>query len=498
MPSQKDPQEESKTLTNELQSPNQPHVWVFAETSAGEAPPAKAGGLSGKLGFNPAPKANKSAHHSSPDANRGLSGAWGGPPISKIMPPSEAETPKPSPKPRWPKLIFALVALLLITSLSLGAAILLAQSSQTQFISPLPDNPLVLAAQTPPLAQSKEVIGFLPYWNLNQEENFRYHLLTQVAFFGLEIDASGNIRKTRDDNLEEPGWTAYKSQAFGTVYRKAKQSGAKVILTLLAMDPDVLTTVVNNRLLRARAIQQTLEIIELKNLDGVNIDFELAGTPEPITSKNFTLFIEEFFVALKTKNPDLTLSVDVFADAVSKVRIWDIPALADHVDYIIIMGYDFHRAPSVRSGPVAPLRGSPSYWEYDITTALSDFSKAAPLDKLILGVPYYGYGWRTSSQNPYAPTYPNSGELATFKRVQSLIAEKDPELSWDELALAPRLMYLENEEIHQIYYENEISLGLKYDLVNEGGLAGVALWAIGYDGQYPNLWNLLAEKFPTQ
>ena len=61
--------------------------------------------------------------------------------------------------------------------------------------------------------------------------------------------------------------------------------------------------------------------------------------------------------------------------------------------------------------------------------------------------------------------------------------------------MSPRLTYTENNNTYQIYYENETSLGLKYDLVNESGLAGIAIWALGYDGQFPNLWNLLPEKF---
>ena len=74
--------------------------------------------------------------------------------------------------------------------------------------------------------------------------------------------------------------------------------------------------------------------------------------------------------------------------------------------------------------------------------------------------------------------------------------EKNPTLDWDETALAPRAIYTEKGQIFQIYFDNETSLGLKYDLVNQSGIAGIGIWALGYDGEYPNLWNLLAEKLP--
>ncbi|OGY19005.1 MAG: hypothetical protein A3F04_00560, partial [Candidatus Chisholmbacteria bacterium RIFCSPHIGHO2_12_FULL_49_9] len=367
-----------------------------------------------------------------------------------------------------------------------------------EFISPVPEETGVLSVQIEArdTQKSKEVIGFLPYWNIKEETNFRYQLLTQIAFFSLQIDADGNINKLKEDGTEEPGWTAFKGPSFGTIFRKAKESGAKVILTIQAMDQETISEVVNDPLKRSRAIAQTLEAILTKNLDGVNIDFEYAGAPSVNTVDNFTEFVKEFNGELQAKKPNATLTVDVFADAVAKVRLWDIPEFVEDVDHIIIMAYDFHRASSSVAAPVAPIRGAPEYWEYDIGKALTEFTKIVPMEKIILGVPYYGYEWRTTTDTPYATTYPKSGSLATFKRIQTLIEEKNPKLDWDETALAPRVTYTEKGEIYQIYYENETSLGLKYDLVNQSGIAGIGIWALGYDGEYPNLWNLLAEKLP--
>lgn len=368
-------------------------------------------------------------------------------------------------------------------------------SSNQKFISPQPEKTTVLSAKTPDTPEPKEIIGFLPFWNLKEEENQRYHLLTQVAFFALEIDAQGNIKKLKDDNTEEPGWTAYKGQSFGTIYRKAKESGTKVILTIQAFNSDAITSILNSPQNRKRAIKQTLEIISLKNLDGVNIDFEFNGAPAYTTTQNFTQFVKEFKEELSAQNPNLILSIDVYADAVKKIRLWDIPKVAQYVDHIIIMAYDFHRASSQVAGPIAPIRGAPEYWNYDLSKTLSDFSASIPLEKIILGVAYYGYEWQTSSEQPYATTYPGSGSTATYKRIQSLINKKQSNLNWDEIALSPILSYTEQGKTYQIYYENEVSLGLKYDLVNESGLAGIAIWALGYDGEHLNLWNLLAEKF---
>lgn len=411
--------------------------------------------------------------------------------------PKEEETIKISKSNKSYVKTVLLIIFFLLLLFALAIALNLITTKQ-EFVSPVPEGGDVLSAQIDTQVSTipKEVIGFLPYWNIKEETNFRYQLLSQLVFFSLQIDADGNIIKLQPDGTEEPGWTAFKGQTFGAIYRKAKDSGAKVILTIQAMDQEIISSVLNDPAKRHRAITQTLEVVTLKNLDGVNIDFEYIGSPSVNTAQNFSRFVQEFRENLQTNNPNGTLTVDVYADAVAKVRLWDIPNIVNAVDHILIMAYDFHRASSTIAAPIAPIRGAPQHWEYDIGKALSEFTKIVPLEKIILGVPYYGYEWRTSGDSPYATTYPKSGSLATFKRIQTIIAEKNPQLDWDEIALAPRVIYTEKGNIYQIYYENETSLGLKYDLVNQSGIAGIGIWALGYDGDYPNLWNLLAEKLP--
>lgn len=361
-------------------------------------------------------------------------------------------------------------------------------------LSPIPEKKPVVEQEVA-FVPSKKIIGFLPFWSLQDMEYLRYHLLSQLVFSSLQVDSDGTIRRILADKTEEPGWTAYKSQAFGTIMRKAKDAGAKMVVSVQALQPEVIDSVVNDPGNRQRLVSEITEIARQKNLDGINIDFEYSGTPSQTTIGNFTQLVKEIDVALKSQQPYLIVSVDVFADAIQKIRLWEVQTLVRDVDEVIIMAYDFHRPSSAVAGPIAPLRGSPERWTYDVIHALRDFTAIAPPEKIILGVPYYGYEWQTLSHDSYAKTYPGSGALATYKRVQSLIAKKQPILSWDEISLSPILRYEDRGKLFQVYYENEVSLGLKYDLVNESGIGGIAIWALGYDGSYPNLWNVLEEKF---
>src|SRR4029077_1938304 len=47
----------------------------------------------------------------------------------------------------------------------------------------------------------------------------------------------------------------------------------------------------------------------------------------------------------------------------------------------------------------------------------------------------------------------------------------------------------------QLYYDDAASLKLRYDLVNRTALRGAGIWALGYDGTRPELYQALADKF---
>lgn len=47
---------------------------------------------------------------------------------------------------------------------------------------------------------------------------------------------------------------------------------------------------------------------------------------------------------------------------------------------------------------------------------------------------------------------------------------------------------------HHCFMDNVSSLGAKYELVRRSGIAGIGIWALGYDDGYEDLWNLIRDK----
>jgi len=63
------------------------------------------------------------------------------------------------------------------------------------------------------------------------------------------------------------------------------------------------------------------------------------------------------------------------------------------------------------------------------------------------------------------------------------------------LAKSPWLIYEQSGAIKQIYYENERSLEEKLKFAKGRGLAGIAIWALGYEGSYQKPWEVIEKYF---
>jgi len=366
---------------------------------------------------------------------------------------------------------------------------------EVPLISPLTDQSTFrfLLGHETPATQGKIVYGFLPYWNLSdvaiQPE------LTHLGYFALDIAANGSIRTTDPGGTAEPGYHRLGNETWFYVF--ADHNGPTE-LVFTQFDNDTIARFVTNQAAHDRFISELDDLLLAYPINGVNIDIEYSGqVTEPLRAGLVT-FMETLHTHLhETYQDTITVSIDVYAGAGSNRTIWDIENLEPHTDYFIVMAYDFHRRQSVVAGPVAPLFGGKEYWDSDISAHFQGFLEHVPSQKLILGVPFYGYEWQTTSRDSQAHTFPNTGSTATFERVNEVLAQKDTlkvQEHWNEAALSPYLSYEEDGEIFVIYYENSRSLSYKLDFVNQLDLAGIAIWALGYEGQSRELWEVIDRK----
>lgn len=357
-----------------------------------------------------------------------------------------------------------------------------------------------------PKKEEKIVYGFLPYWNI---DNTRLEPeLTHLAYFGLDIAADGTLVSRSSDGSMEPGYRTFNSDAFLELSQDALQQGTKVELVLKQFMSKDIEAFLNNPQAMNNVLTSLDSIILAYPVSGINIDIEYAGDSSQTLRPGMTEFVTLLRNHLQEKYISMQLSIDVYASAAaSETGIWDINAIATQVDHIIVMAYDFHQRGSSQAGPVAPLFSQDSAWSKDINRHLKLFLDQAPREKILLGIPFYGYAWQTDSKQARANTYEDSGFTVSYKKAKELIALANggtsSEPTWvgarnihqdfDTDALSPFVTYEQDGEFYTLYYENPQSIAYKLAYARQLDLAGIAIWALGYEDNDRELWQAIAE-----
>ena len=327
------------------------------------------------------------------------------------------------------------------------------------------------------------VMGFAPYWNLKKLNPESLVNITHFAYFNLLLNKDGTIFTKVNKREEDPAYTNYKRLVAGNVNRGSKP----LIIAFMPESQSALQEIVGSKIAREKTIETIAQILNESGATGVNIDFEPVGDTPPSVKDNFTIFIKE----LRTKLPASQLSISIYASSAVRPRLWDLKSLESHTDYFVVMTYDYTMPGSNISGPNSPLRGSGDIIEHDIIKNIAEITKQIPPSKILLGIPFYGYEWDTVDTTKYAPSLAR-GSLASLERIQQMIDNKTFELIWDRNSLTPYGVASESGKISQIYIENETSIRLKLEFVKSANLGGIAIWALGYEGNSSWIWPIIA------
>ncbi|OGC78045.1 hypothetical protein A2619_03120 [candidate division WWE3 bacterium RIFOXYD1_FULL_39_9] len=349
----------------------------------------------------------------------------------------------------------------------------------------------------------KIVYGYLPYWALDDAEYIQMDKITDIAYFGVYLNEDGTFMTTLDDGTAEPGYNNWRNnEDLTALISTAQSSGVRVSLTVISHVDEK-----SDKFLDCKACWSTFAAnlkseLNYHKIKDVNLNFEYVELTEDAKANQYTEFVKFLSEDLDRTYGNSFLVVSTFADSLVKPRVTKIADLGKVSDALFIMGYDFHRPSSDNAGPVAPIDGIDVHAEYDIRTMIKDYLANSPSNKLILGVPYYGYNWVVESSQEYAKRIEGNDNIGysqsqTYAAIMDTILETGPEIKWDELGKTPYFVYQSPEtgSTRQVYFENVDSLSEKYDLVLQNDLAGVGIWALGYDGGYQELWDLLQISF---
>lgn len=321
--------------------------------------------------------------------------------------------------------------------------------------------------------------GWHIYSNGSAWKHYDFSMLWGISYFSYSIDPkTGSYKSIHEWKTTE-------------MIDTAQAHGCKVFLSVSNFGSQNNATFLNNKKAQTTLMDSLTQLLALREADGINIDFEGVAKAN---KTQFTDFVVAISKRLKKENPNYQISLCLYADDWN--NIFDIKSLNASVDFYTLMGYDYYGGFSKRTGPVTPFNTSETFGKGLKASVQSYQNKGLQLNKLIVGLPYYGAEWTTKTGEPGAEVVKFTSHPPYNAVRKVYIDSLRTQVQFDSASASTYLVVKEgNESYRQLFFEDRKSLGIKYDWIKQQKIKGVGFWALGYDDGDSQLWDLLIEKF---
>jgi len=375
-----------------------------------------------------------------------------------------------------------------------------------------------------------EISGWVPDWRAASGTlDVAPHLsqMTSVMPFGIVVSADGTL--TSPDKFSQEPWTSFIAQA--------KASKTRVVPSLEWGNGTQEQAILSDSTKRVALEDAIAALVKQQGFDGIDIDFEAKQSQ---TINYFSTFLKGLYARMGNKYVYCTIEArmpledrylpgqTVPADATEYAN--DYTAMNRYCDRVEIMAYDQGvvdaRLDIARAAPYAPV-ADPGWVEDIVRLAAQTISR----NKLILGIPAYGYEYKVTSQGggsylyktlgafnpPYAlqlaqqlgitPGRTSAGELGFVYNPQSSLAVgpgfANPSLAANATPIqdpsqAPTSSVAQNlgaqsaalQQFNYVTWSDAQAVNDKVQLAHTLGLRGVAVFSLGA-AEDQGMWSVL-------
>lgn len=320
------------------------------------------------------------------------------------------------------------------------------------------------------LTQKVSVTGIHPYWMGDKFLNYNFSALTTFGFLGYTMDGRTGFVKP-----------AFKPENLKAV-DAARTAGCNIQLIISDKNTANITALLQQPEVQLIFADTLAHLLQQQQGNGVTIYFQQVGSKQ---RQLFSRFIGTLSSHLHNYNTNY--SVNVVIPTFDKELAYDLQAMNASVTFFLI---DFSRANGHSAGALAPLKGSPAQ---SIDATVSRYmQRDIPPAKFVLMLPYYGAVWK-KGQFGSADGFNN---YISYREIKNRYPV-DTVALYDETAESA-FIEVKNDAgqvTEEIWFDDASTLGPKFDYVLNNDLGGVAIWTLGADDGYGDLWDELVDKF---
>ena len=351
--------------------------------------------------------------------------------------------------------------------------------------------------------KEKLVVGYYANWSAYDgytPKSLPADRLTHINYAFAKIDpATGRLA------MANPDIDGKNFQELGEL--KRKYPGLRVLISVGGWDySGQFSAVAATEQGREVFAQSCAEFVAEHGLDGVDLDWEypVSGGPagngsSPADRENFTRLLDAVRKKLDRqgaadgKRYELTIAGAASASYLKKIEPVKVASL---VDFIFVMAYDMH-GPwdgfSDLSAPLSQPSGCSPQYKNSVADGIAAYDAAGvPRDKLVLGMPFYGYVYEGVNVQETAPVGADvsagklPGMYSPFRAARSMGFDairsrylSDPSMKrmFHREAAVP-VLYGDSVFVS---YEDPASITAKAAFAAGQGLAGVGIWELSHN-----------------
>ncbi|RNA03844.1 chitotriosidase-1 isoform X1 [Brachionus plicatilis] len=267
-----------------------------------------------------------------------------------------------------------------------------------------------------------------------------------------------------------------------------------------------------NETYRNTFIKSVVKFLRKWKFDGLDLDWEFPAKREgskETDNRSFSYLVKSINIclekikelreafyneALAARKEQLLLSAAVAAEKFTILKAYEIENIVSYLDFISIMSYDYHGAWDKKLGHNSPLYSSSQDSEDDQKLSVDWTVRlyqtlGVPLEKLVLGIPFYGRSFTVQQKSERSFGSASVGEgvpgnatrefgfLSYGLEICKYLKEDNWTRAWSGEHQVP-YAYKKNQWVG---YDDSESVKIKVNYVTRHCLAGAMIWSIDLD-----------------